>query len=336
MSTRELPPHIQILQMGTSYWVSQSIFAAAKLGLADLVVKGPRSAEELAADTQTHAPSLYRLMRALASLGIFAEDEQHRFGMTPLAECLLTGPNTQRAMCIMAGEEHYAAWGEILYSLRTGKVGFDHVYKKPIFEYLAEHQEQAAIFDQAMTSIHGVETQAMIDAYDFAGISTLVDTGGGNGTVIKAVLAKYPAMQGILFDLGHVLERAGPELTRSGLGSRCQTIAGSFFESVPPGGDAYLMRHIIHDWTDEQCHVILQNCRRVMKSGNRLLVVEMVIPPGNSPHWGKLLDLNMMMLPGGKERTEVEYRDLFQRAGFRLTRVVPTRMELCIVEGVPI
>ena len=206
---------------------------------------------------------------------------------------------------------------------------------KPIFEFLKEHPEQAAIFDDAMTGVHGAETQAMIDAYDFSGIGTLVDIGGGNGTVLKAVLEKYPAMKGMLYDLGHVLDRARPAIQNSPLSSRCQLIAGSFFESIPAGGDAYLMRHIIHDWTDEQCHTILSHCRKVMKQGSKLLVVEMVILPGNNRHFGKLLDLNMMIVPGGKERTEEEYRSLFAKAGFRLTRVVPTRMELCVVEGVP-
>ncbi|MCE9532048.1 MAG: methyltransferase [Planctomycetes bacterium] len=336
MSQQPPPPHIQMLQMGTSYWVSQSIYAAAKLGLADLVEKGPKSAEDLASATGMHAPSIYRLLRALASLGIFVEDAERRFGLTPLAECLLSRPDSQRAMCIMAGEEHFAAWGDIMYSMKTGKVAFDHVFQKPVFDYLAEHQEQAAIFDRAMTSIHGPETQAMVDAYDFAGIGTIVDIGGGNGTVIKAVLERYPTMRGILYDLAHVLDRARPAFQNSALGTRCQLISGSFFESVPPGGDAYLMRHIIHDWTDDQCHQILSNCRKVMKPGSRLLVVEMVIPHGNEPHFGKLLDLNMMIIPGGKERTEEEYQSLFQKAGFCLTRIVPTRMELAIVEGVPV
>jgi ubiquinone/menaquinone biosynthesis C-methylase UbiE len=334
--SQSVPPHAQVLQMATGYWVSQSIYAAAKFGLADFIAAGPKSSEELASATGAHAPSLYRLLRALASVGIFAEDEQKRFRMTALAECLLDRPGSQRAMCIMAGEEHFRAWGEILYSLRTGKIAFDHVYKKPIFEYLAEHQEQAADFDRAMTSIHGQETDAMLDAYDFGGIGTLADVGGGNGTVLKAVLHRYPAMKGILFDQAHVLDRARPEIQSSSLGSRCQLIAGNFFESIPPGADAYLMRHIIHDWTDEQCHTILTNCRKVMKPAAKLLVVEMVIPPGNSPHWGKLLDLNMMMIPGGKERSEQEYAQLFARAGFRLTRVVSTRIELGVVEALPI
>jgi ubiquinone/menaquinone biosynthesis C-methylase UbiE len=309
---------------------------AAKLGLADLVEKGPKNSQELAQVTHTHAPSLYRLLRALASVGVFAEDAEHRFGLTPLAECLLSRPGSQRSMCIMAGEEHFRSWGELMFSIRTGQVAFDRVYGKPAFDFLAEHPEQAAIFDDAMTGVHGEETAAMVEAYDFKGIGTLIDIGGGNGTVIKAVLARYPDIKGILFDLGHVIERARPAIQNSPIGSRCQLVAGSFFESVPAGADAYMMRHIIHDWNDEQCHTILSNCRKVMKKGSKLLVLEMVIPPGNEPHWGKLLDLNMLVIPGGKERTQEEYRQLFAKAGFQLTRIVPTRMELAVVEGVPI
>jgi ubiquinone/menaquinone biosynthesis C-methylase UbiE len=335
MSDQKPPPRLHLLQMITSYWTAQSIHVAAKLKLADLVKDGPKTAAELAEATRTHPPALYRLLRALSSVEIFAEDEEGRFRLTPMAECLLDQHGSQRAVALMMGDEHFRAWGDLLYSIQTGKPAFNHVYGKGIFDYLAEHAEQAQIFDAAMTGFHGPETQAMIDVYDYTGVNTLVDIGGGNGSVLSAVLKKYPAMRGILYDLPGVIERAKKNLADSGLASRCQTIAGSFFESAPPGGDAYQMRHIIHDWTDEQCHTILSHIRKVMPPHGRLLIIEMVIKPGNQPQPAKWLDLNMLVLPGGRERTEPEYGEMFAKAGFRLERVVPTPTENSMIEGRP-
>jgi hypothetical protein len=322
-----------LLDLSTGYWKSQAIYVAAKLGIADLLQDGPKTSEDLARATATHAPSLYRLLRALASVGVFVEDGQGRFGLTPMAECLRSVPGSQRSLMIMMGEEHYRAWGELLYSIQTGQIAFDHVFGKPVFQFLSEHPEQAKIFDEAMVGVHGAETQAMLDVYDFAGIGTLVDIGGGNGSVLAAVLRKYPSLKGVLYDLPGVAGRAQEQVKQAGLANRCQTIGGSFFEKVPAGGDAYLMRHIIHDWNDDQCRQILGNCRQAMTPQARLLVVESVIPPGNEPFMGKFLDLTMLLIPGGKERTEAEYRTLFESAGFHLTRIVPTATEVSVIEG---
>jgi ubiquinone/menaquinone biosynthesis C-methylase UbiE len=335
MADKKPTPRQQLLQMITSYWTAQAIHVAAKLKLADLVKDGPKTAQQLAQATRTHPQALYRLMRALASVEVFCEDEQGRFFITPIAECLLDRPGSQYAVALMMGDEHYRAWGDLLYSVQTGKPAFDHLFGKPIFDFLSEHAEQAKIFDAAMTGFHGPETQAMIDAYDYTGVNTLVDIGGGNGTVLAAVLKKYPAMKGVLYDLPGVIERAKKNLADAGLTARCQTRAGSFFESAPPGGDAYQMRHIIHDWTDEQCHTILGHIRKVMPAHGRLLVIEMVIKPRNEPQPAKWLDLNMLVLPGGRERTEAEYRDMYAKAGFRLERVVPTPTENSVIEGRP-
>jgi ubiquinone/menaquinone biosynthesis C-methylase UbiE len=336
MSDKQPTPRQKLIGMITSYWTSQAIHVAAKLKLADLVKDGPKTAADLAKTTKTHPQALYRLLRALASVEIFSEDEQGRFGLTPIAECLLDKPGSQWAVAMMMGDEHFRSWGDLLYSVQTGKPAFDHVFGKPVFDYLSEHAEQAKIFDAAMTGFHGPETQAMIDAYDYAGVNTLVDIGGGNGTVLSAVLGKNPAMKGILYDLPDVIERAKKNLADAGLAARCQTIAGSFFESAPPGGDAYQMRHIIHDWTDEQCHTILGHIRKVIPKTGRLLVIEMVIKPRNEFQPAKWLDLNMLVLPGGRERTEAEYRDMYARAGFRLERVVPTPTEVSVIEGRPV
>jgi hypothetical protein len=323
-------------QMLTGYCISQCLHVAARLGLADLVKDGPRAAADLAVATGTDAPSLYRLLRALPSVGVFAEDAAGRFGLTPLAEQLRSDvPGSQHAMALMNGEEHYRAWGELLYSVRTGKPAFDRLFGKPIFDYLPEQPEAARTFDAAMVGVHGAETGAMLDAYDFSTFGTLVDVGGGNGSLLTEVLRRHLALKGTLFDRADVVERARPRLASAGLADRCQAVAGNFFESVPPGGGAYLLRHIIHDWDDEKSLTILGNVRKAIPAAGKLLVVEGVVPSGNAPSLTKLLDLTMLVIPGGKERTEAEYRDLFARAEFRLARVVPTRSEVSVIEGVP-
>ena len=327
-------PQEQISRMLTGYWITQALYVAAKLGLADLLKDGPRTADGLASATKSHSRSVYRLLRGLASVGVFVEDEQHRFSLTPLAECLQSDrPGSQRSLAIMAGEEHYHAFGELLYSVQTGKVAFDKLYGMPVFDFLQKHPEQAKVFDEAMVGVHGRETAAMLDAYDFSGIRVLADIGGGNGNVLTAVLRKHPAMRGILFDLPSVAERAKLNIQAGGLRDRCQVIGGTFFGAVPNGADGYLLRHIIHDWDDEKSTTILKNIHRAMGQDARLLVVESVIPPGNDPSFGKLLDLAMLVIPGGEERPEEEYRRLYKAAGFRLARIVPTMAEVSVIEG---
>jgi hypothetical protein len=321
-------------QMITGYWVSQMVYVAAKLGLADLLADGPKSVEELARATSTHPRSLGRLLRALASLGVFSGDNEARYQLSPLADCLRNDvPGSRHAMALMMGEEHYRAWGNLLDSIQTGTIAFDQVYGKPVFDYLAEHPEQAAIFDAAMTSVHGRETKATLDAYDFSGIGTLVDVGGGNASNLIGILQHVPTLRGILFDLPHVIERARANIEAAGLADRCERIAGDFFNEIPVKADAYFLRHIIHDWDDERALRILRNLHRSMPVNAKLLVVEYVLPPGNAPSFGKLLDINMMVMPGGIERTEDEFRSLYEAAGFRLNQVVRTEGDLSVVEG---
>lgn len=318
----------------TGYWVSQAIYVAAKLGLADLVKHGPRTADDMASEIAVHPHALYRLLRALASVGIFAENSQKRFSLTPLADRLRSDvPQSQRSLAIMNGEEHYAAWGELLYSVRTGKVAFDKIYGMPVFDYLSKHPEKAKEFDEAMVGVHGRESAAMLEAYDLSGFRVLADIGGGNGSLLTAALQKYPKLQGILYDLPGVIARAKANLDAAGLSGRCKAIGGDFFQEVPAGADAYLMRHIIHDWDDEKSLRILRNIHRVLGRDGTLLVVESVIPPGNEPFFGKLLDLTMLTVPGGQERTEEEYRRLFEAGGIQLTRIVPTKDYVHVVEG---
>ena len=332
----EALPHDQLARLATGYWISQAIYVAAKLGLADLLGGGPQTAEQLADATGSHAPSLYRLLRALASVGVFAVDQERRFALTPLAQCLKSDvPGSQRAMTIMMGEEHFRAWGELLHSVRTGEPAFEKIYGQGVFEFLAEHPEQGRIFDEAMSGIHGRETGAMLEAYDFFPIRTLADVGGGNGSVLRSLLKKHPQMRGILFDLPDVMRRARADFEAAGLLDRSKLVSGDFFESVAGGADAYLLRHIIHDWDDAKALRIIENIRRVIPQDGRLLLIESVIPPGNDEFMPKLLDLTMLVIPCGKERTEQEYRELLERGGFHLERIVPTSTDISVIEAHP-
>lgn len=331
----QMSPQAQLGQMITGYWTSQAIYAAAKFGIADLLGGGPKSVDELAKATETRPELLYRLLRALASAGIFAEGDGQRFSLTPLAEPLRSDvAGSQRSLALMMGDDQYRAWGNLADTLQTGDNAYEKIFGKPVFEHLAEQPEKARIFDDAMTGIHGRETGAILDAYDYSGIEVIADIGGGNGSKITAILQKYPKLQGILFDLPHVVQRAKANVEAAGVIDRCQLVSGNFFQSVPRGADVYLMRHIIHDWDDEKSLTILKNCHDVMAPGSKLLVVESVIPPGNDPFMGKFLDLTMMLIPGGKERTEDEFRELYDKAGYDLERVVPTSTEVSVIEGI--
>jgi SAM-dependent methyltransferase len=318
-------------------WLAQAVHAAAELGIADLLAAGPRTADDLAAATGTHAPSLYRLLRALAGYGVFAEDDAGRFGLTPMAEYLRSDvPGSQRAAARCIPTTHSPAYQEIVHSVRTGEPAFARVFGKPLFDWLAGRPEQAPLFDATMTGVHGDESRAMLDAYDLADRERLVDVGGGNGSTLRAALERYPGLTGVLFDRPHVVERARTALAGTPVAGRVEFAAGDFFAAVPAGGDVYLLRHILHDWYDPECVKILTNIRRAMRPDGRLLVVESVIPPGNGEFFGKLLDLTMLVVVGGMERTEDEYRRLFESVGFRLARVVPTAVEVSVLEAVPV
>jgi len=332
-----MPASTDIRQMITGYWAAQMVYVAAKLGLADLLASGGRTADELARAAGVHADSLYRLLRALASLGVFREQEDGRFVMTESAQPLRSDvPDSQRALALMMGDEHFRCWGELLYCVQTGHTAFEKLFGKPIFPYLGEHPEQGAIFDAAMVAVHGRESAAMLAAYDFSDLGVLADVGGGNGSTLSAVLSKYPRLRGILFDLPAVVERARPRLAAAGLAERCDVVSGDFFAGVIGGADAYLLRHIIHDWDDARSITILSNLRRVIAANGKLLVVESVIPPGNEPSFGKLLDVNMLVIPDGRERTERQYRDLYRLSGFELTQIIPTAAEVSVIEGRPV
>jgi hypothetical protein len=326
----------QLTRMMLSAALSRAICTVAELGLADHIEVGSaQPVESLAKETGAHERSLYRILRFLASHGIFQETGHRQFDHTPLSLCLRTDAEGSFRAAAQMFHQMFPAWDGLHHSALTGEPGFNKVFGQPIFEYIGTHMELAPIFDDGMTAIHGHETAAMLDAYDFSGVQVLADIGGGNGSLISAVLERYPEMSGLLFDLGHVIGRARENLQASGLGDRCRVIEGSFFESIPSGADAYLFRHIIHDWTDEQCVQILNHCRQVIPNNGRLLIVEAVVPTGNQPSLAKDFDMTMLTFPGGIERTEMEYRALLEQAGFRLTTFTPTASTVSVVEGIP-
>lgn len=326
-----------VLSLTAGKWVSQAIGVASELGIADLLKGGPRTAADIARSANASEDGVYRLLRALGSVGLFAETGGRRFRLTPLGRLLRTdSPQALGGYARFTGHEStWRPWGELRHSVRTGEPAFDHVFGMPVFEYFAKKPEAAAVFDAAMTSISTLESKAVVAAYDFSGIHTLVDVAGGHGLLIATILEANKRMRGILFELPHVTAGATALLKSGGVAGRCQIVSGDFFASVPEGGDAYVMKHIIHDWDDERATQILRNCHRAMRPGGKLLVVDAVIPPGNGPHFGKLLDLEMLVLtPRGRERTQADFRELLKRSGFRLRRVVSTETHLSVVEGV--
>jgi hypothetical protein len=330
-------PRAQLVQMAMAHWVSRLVFTAAHLNLADHLADGPRTTAELGQLTSTDAPSLYRVMRTLASLGLFTEDSTHRFSLTPLGEALKTGTagSVRASVLTLAGDHFTKAQEQLTYSIRTGKSGFEKAFGVPLFEWLKNHPAEAAMFNDTMVGLHGAEPVAVAAAYDFSGFETITDVGGSTGNLLTTILGRFPKPRGILFDLPHVVRDAPALIQSRGLSDRINIEAGSFFEHVPTGSDAYMLSHIIHDWTETQCLTILGNCRRAMKPGARLLIIEMVLAAGDAPHPGKMLDIIMLTIPGGRERTEHEYRELLEKAGFRLTRVVPTQSAVSIVEALP-
>jgi hypothetical protein len=334
-----LPPHVQINQMIGGHIVTRAMYAFAELGLADLLRDGPRSASDIAPAADAEAAPLYRLLRTMAGLGFVVEDADHRFALTPLGDALRSDvPGHARSMVrLIAGPLGWRVLGEFLHSVKTGDAGSERALGMPIFEYMATSPQEATWFNEMMIAFHGGEPPAVAAAYDFSGLDTIVDVGGGTGNLLTTILQANPGLRGVLHDVPHVAAQARDLIASRGLSDRCTVNEGSFFEALPEGGDAYMLSHIIHDWDEASCIKILTNCRRAMKPGGRLLVVEMVIPPGNDFHPGKISDMIMLAFtPGGCERTAAEYATLFAKAGFTLTRVVPTASPVSVVEAAPV
>jgi len=336
-TTTAPPPHAQLIGMGIAYWASKLLLVAAQLDLADRLAARPRSAADLAPELGLHAPSLYRFMRSLAGMGLLTEVEPQTFALTALGEALKRdAPGSARASILtLTGDLVTRAWDELAYSLRSGKTGVEHVFGKPLFDLLAERPEEASLFSETMVGFHGAEPPAVADAYDFSALESIVDVGGATGNLLVHILRRHRQPRGVLFDLPHVVGDAPALLAAHGMADRVAIESGSFFETVPQGHDAYILSHIIHDWTEDLCQTILGHCRRAIAQSGRLLIVEMVLPEGDTPHPGKMLDMMMLVGPGGQERTGEEYRALLKKANFRMTRVVPTASAVSIVEAVP-
>jgi hypothetical protein len=334
-TAKQVPPPIQMLQLISGFWIARCIYVLAKLGIADLINDEPQTADDLAAATGTHGPSLFRVLRALASVGVITQDERKRFGATPLSDTLRDVPGSIRAFAMTElGEEHYPAWGELLHSVHTGGIAFDHAFGENCWEFFAKHPENAKIFNDAMSGMTAQANQALHAVYDFAGIKKIMDVGGGHGGLITSILGKNPGMTGILFDSPQVIDGAKAKVEASAIADRCELVGGDFFQSVPAGADAIILKWIIHDWNDQQSVAILKNCHSALPENGKLILVEAVVPATSEPHFSKFIDLNMLVMTGGRERTEEEFRQLYQDSGFKLTRIVPTESPFSVIEGV--
>jgi len=324
----------QVMQAATGYIASTALQIAVQLQIADQIAAGTTSCGDLARASGVNEDALYRVLRMLSMTGIFEETSPRTFGLTPAAAALRRVPGSLYEMALwMSDPFHFRVYADAMHSVTTGAPAIEKTYGVPVFEYFEKNPELAAVFNNAMTSFSAMVVPAAIEAYDFSSIRLLVDVAGGHGGVLTGILGKYPEMRGILCDLGHVIEGATQRIAALGLSDRCQTVTCDMFRAVPEGGDAYIMKHIIHDWDDEKAGTILRNIRRVLPREGRLLLLESVIAPGNEPDFGKIIDLEMLLVPGGRERSADEFRALFAANGFQLTRIVPTQSPLSVVEG---
>jgi hypothetical protein len=335
-SNQSPPPFVGILQILNGAHVAGAVSCLAQLGIPDLLKNGPRSAEDLAGQIDAQPEALYRLMRATACVGVLAEGPDRVFSQTPMSAVLCRDAKPSlRGLAIMSGREwHGRGWSLLEYCVKTGKQALDKIYGMPIFEFFSKNAEEAQIFDDAMTGISAIDGPAVADAYNFDGIHTIVDIAGGRGLLLATILEKNPHLRGTLYEMPHVLEGAKSGALKPHLG-RCNLASGDMFSSVPAGADAYIMKHIIHDWPDDACIKLLQACRNGVNPGGKLLIVDCVIQPGNDFSPAKFLDLQMLIFPSGRERTEGQFRDLLAAAGWKLSRVIPTAAQDSIVEGLP-
>jgi hypothetical protein len=319
--------------MATSYWLSQAIYVAAKLGIADLLERGPKSSVELAAATCSEPSALFRVLRALSSAGVLSQAGNNIFALTHLGKALRSNvPGSLRRIVITLGEIHYQACGELLHSVRTGSPAFNLVFGASLFDHLQQDPQDGAAFNQGMTDLSSLLAHAVLLAYDFSGVACIVDVGGGEGQLLRGILNLYPDITGIIFDSSNEIRSPQLPIKKE---DRCSFIAGNFFDSVPEKAEAYLLCGVLHDWSDECAGIILRNCCKAMARNGRLLVVETVVPQTNSASFSKLLDINMMVMTCGRERTKSEFQILLQAAGFRLNRIIPTLAPQSIVEAIP-
>lgn len=329
------PAPLELIGLATAIWKARALYAAAHLGLADLMAGGPQDVTALAAHTGTHAPSLHRLLRALASFGVLTEVEPRRFALTRLGAALRSDAAgaARSTVLTLAGDWQWQAWSHFLTSVTTGRTGLASATGQELFAYLADHPQDGTRFDEAMVGLYGGLWPAVVDAWDFSPLGSVADIGGGTGLLLAEILSTLPHMRGLLLDQEGTVAKARQVMAQRGLTRRCEIVAGDFFAAVPSGYDAYLLAHVLHDWDDAQCLSILRRCRKAMHRDARLLIIETVLPEGDAPHPGKLLDLVMLTVTGGRERTEPEFVDLLAAAELRLARIVPTAAGQCIVEA---
>jgi orsellinic acid C2-O-methyltransferase len=335
-----LPPPLVLYQLGIGHYISRALYLAAKLSIADLLKDGPRPAGELAAATHTHAPSLTRVLRLLASVGVFTEQEDGNFALTPLGEYLRTGvPGSMRAsVMLFTGVRIQDSWKELEYCVQTGEPAFRRTSPgADAFSQIEQDPEQAALFDEAMAAFTAQTAIAVAAAYDFSPFRTVMDVGGGNGALLIGILQANPALRGIVFDRPRAIDGARKKIAAAELASRCDAVGGDFFTAVPNGADAYLLKHVIHDWDDAKAVTILRNCHRAMGPHGRLLIVEGVYPPRIDQtldsRGAAANDVNMLVCTGGRQRSEAEFRSLYDAAGYRLTRIIPTMARVSVIEG---
>ncbi|WP_338868080.1 methyltransferase [Spirosoma sp. SC4-14] len=334
METLELPPPVQMLHLIAGFWSSQIIYVIARLGIADVFREGPQTAETVALQTNTHGPSIYRLLRAATSIGLFVGNQNKTFTITGLGKTLMTdSPGSHRDFAIAElGQEHYQGWGNLAYSIQTGTVAFQALSGQNVWDYYKDHPNDGQRFIMAMSNLSNSFNPAITHSYDFSQFDTVVDVGGAGGTLLCGILRDNPATKGVVFDLPHVVDHATTYIQEQGLSDRCRILPGDFFDRIPTDGDAYLLKFIIHDWNDEQAVNILKNCYQAMPDHARLLLIESVIPNSNEPNFGKLLDINMLVMTGGMERDADQYGQLLTKAGFHIRQIIPTPSPLQIIE----
>ena len=337
MSQIESSPSSKLNRM-LNYGQTQMIYVLVKLGIPDILAKGPKNAEELASQVNAHAPSLHRLLRALTSLDILTEDDQQRFALTSVSELLRSDvPGSLLPFALSYGEPWWwNAWSNLLHSIQTGETAFDRTFGMGLFDFFGENKDAADIFNNNMTTMTSKEVEGILAAYDFSGTKVLVDVAGGQGAWMTAFLNANPGARGVIIDLPAVVGGTRERLATAGLTERCEVIDGSFFEGIPSGGDTYSLKDILHDWNDEQSIHILKNCHKAMDGSGKLLVIERIIQPGNDPSPAKLIDITMLVLTGGQERTEQEYQSLLEAAGFRLNNVQTFDGVTYIIEAMPV
>jgi len=322
-----------LFQMASGFWLAQAVYVAAKLGLADLLANGPMSCRRLAQATGSHPGSLMRLMQALSGAGIFSPLADDHFALASLGQGLRSGvPGSLKNMAMTLGEIHYQACGSLLYSIQTGGPAFSTVFGVSLFDYLTEHAQDAGAFNGGMAELSAMLAYAVLTAYDFSHVGSIIDVGGGEGELLNKILAFYPALRGTVFDLPSTIERAQ---ARTVAGTRCVYATGNFFDSVPESADVYLLSGIVHDWDDDCALRILRNCRRAMAQDGKLLLLEMVVPLTNPRDFSHLLDLNVMVMNGGRERTRAEFRVLLDAAGYKMSRIISTLAPQSLIEATP-